>query len=113
MSPAVGNMELEKKRSAIRTQLHRLRDRQFGDECREFIRAIRYLRLRNDELRTLDFLARLQTALQRVSNEGSISEIHRMAMIAVQQRRRQRRRRRAPASTGVLGSKNRKRSPPR
>mmetsp|Transcript_38280 Transcript_38280/g.92611 ORF Transcript_38280/g.92611 Transcript_38280/m.92611 type:complete len:107 (-) Transcript_38280:169-489(-) len=106
MSSDAGNLELEKKRSAIRTQLHRMRGRRFNLECREFIRAIRYMRLRNDELRSLHFLSRLQRALQRVSNDDR-GQINRMTLTVQQQRRR-----RAAGNT-LLGSRKKKRSPPR
>lgn len=110
MSPvAPGNTrELEKKRSAIRTQLRRIRDSGFRRDCREFIRAIRYLRLRNDEVRTLDFLSRLQTALNRASNDAQMNRL----TLAVPQQQQRRRMRRAPGSKAI-SSRNKKRSPPR
>ena len=80
-------MEREKKRAAIRTQLHRIRDPQFREDCREFVRAIRYLRIRNDELRTLHFISRLQNVLLR---QAVVDARYRNRMILNVQRRRRR-----------------------
>ncbi|KAG7348458.1 hypothetical protein IV203_017163 [Nitzschia inconspicua] len=55
---------LEKKRNRIRQQLHRgMNDRAFRQRVASHIRAIRYLRLRNQELSLLDSLVRLHTLL--------------------------------------------------
>ena len=89
MSSVVGNLEREKKRAAIRTQLHPLiRDRQFREDCREFVRALRYLRVRNDELRTLHFISRLRTVLRHTTHTRQT--VSRVAMNASRQQRRRR-----------------------
>jgi hypothetical protein len=69
------NRSREQKLSLIRSHLHRIRDRRFQRECADLIRAIRYLRLRNQELATLDFLVRLQDSIRQISiNSSRISE---------------------------------------
>mmetsp|Transcript_23560 Transcript_23560/g.65387 ORF Transcript_23560/g.65387 Transcript_23560/m.65387 type:complete len:90 (-) Transcript_23560:289-558(-) len=50
----------EKKRSRIRQELHRMSDREFRRRCADHIRAIRYLRLRNQELHFLHAFLRMQ-----------------------------------------------------
>mmetsp|Transcript_658 Transcript_658/g.1387 ORF Transcript_658/g.1387 Transcript_658/m.1387 type:complete len:90 (+) Transcript_658:291-560(+) len=50
----------EKKRSRIRQELHRMSDREFRRRCADHIRAIRYLRLRNQELQFLHAFLRMQ-----------------------------------------------------
>lgn len=49
-----------KKRTRIRRELCRLSDREFRRRCADHIRAIRYLRLRNQELQFLNSFLRIQ-----------------------------------------------------
>ena len=56
------NRRREKKRSLIRRQLY-----QHRRECAELIRAIRYMRLRNEEVAMLQFLRRLQSCIHLAS----------------------------------------------
>mmetsp|Transcript_10597 Transcript_10597/g.25516 ORF Transcript_10597/g.25516 Transcript_10597/m.25516 type:complete len:90 (+) Transcript_10597:334-603(+) len=50
----------EKKRTRIRQELFRMSDREFRRRCADHIRAIRYLRLRNQELQFLNAFLRIQ-----------------------------------------------------
>jgi hypothetical protein len=50
----------EKKRTRIRQELYRMSDREFRRRCADHIRAIRYLRLRNQELQFLNSFLRMQ-----------------------------------------------------
>ena len=58
----------EKKRNLIRRQLYQNRR-----ECAELIRAIRYMRIRNEEVAMLNFLSRVQFCIRRVSLSTSLS----------------------------------------
>ena len=53
----------EKKRTRIRQELYRMSDREFRRRCADHIRAIRYLRLRNQELQFLNSFLRMQRAV--------------------------------------------------
>lgn len=53
----------EKKRSLIRRHFYRNRGRL---DCAELIRAIRYMRLRNEEIAMLNFLSRLNMCISHV-----------------------------------------------
>mmetsp|Transcript_13761 Transcript_13761/g.34575 ORF Transcript_13761/g.34575 Transcript_13761/m.34575 type:complete len:90 (+) Transcript_13761:282-551(+) len=57
----------EKKRSRIRQELNRMSDREFRRRCADHIRAIRYLRLRNQELRFLHSFLRMQRLVRERS----------------------------------------------
>jgi hypothetical protein len=57
----------EKKRSLLRQQLHRMTDRNFRRQSADLIRAIRYLRLRNQEIAMVNLLLRLQICLRERS----------------------------------------------
>ena len=57
----------EKKRTRIRRELYRMSDREFRRQIADHIRAIRYLRLRNQELQFLNSFLRMR----RVVNDRS------------------------------------------
>mmetsp|Transcript_10839 Transcript_10839/g.22959 ORF Transcript_10839/g.22959 Transcript_10839/m.22959 type:complete len:90 (-) Transcript_10839:385-654(-) len=61
----------EKKRTRIRQELNRMSDREFRRRCADHIRAIRYLRLRNQELQFLNSFLRMQ----RVVSERSARSV--------------------------------------
>jgi hypothetical protein len=55
----------EQKRTMIRRHLYRNRSRR---ECADLIRAIRYMRLRNNEVAMLNILSRLQMSIRQISS---------------------------------------------
>eukprot|EP00339_Tiarina_fusa_P007131 CAMPEP_0117042032 /NCGR_PEP_ID=MMETSP0472-20121206/29301_1 /TAXON_ID=693140 ORGANISM="Tiarina fusus, Strain LIS" /NCGR_SAMPLE_ID=MMETSP0472 /ASSEMBLY_ACC=CAM_ASM_000603 /LENGTH=83 /DNA_ID=CAMNT_0004753173 /DNA_START=221 /DNA_END=472 /DNA_ORIENTATION=+ len=66
----------EKKRSLIRQQLHQLNNGDFRRSCADLIRAIRYMRLRNQELGMLNLLVRLQRCIREQSKrENRLKQI--------------------------------------
>jgi hypothetical protein len=62
----------EKKRTRIRHELTQMSDREFRRRCSDHIRAIRYLRLRNQELSFLNTFLRMQ----RTVAERSVQKAH-------------------------------------
>ena len=66
------NCPREKKRTRIRQELNRMSDREFRRRCADHIRAIRYLRLRNQELSFLNSFLRMQ----RIATELSVPKLH-------------------------------------
>lgn len=58
----------EKKRNRIRQELHQMSEREFRRRCADHIRAIRYLRLRNQELSFLDSFLRMQRIVNERNN---------------------------------------------
>lgn len=67
----------EKKRTRIRQELYRMSDREFRRRCADHIRAIRYLRLRNQELQFLNSFLRIQRLVaERSVRHVSKADIH-------------------------------------
>jgi len=66
------NCPREKKRTRIRQELDRISDIEFRRRCADHIRAIRYLRLRNQELSFLNSFLRMQ----RIVSEQIVLKAH-------------------------------------
>lgn len=64
------SFDREKKRTRIRQELHQMSDREFRRRCADHIRAIRYLRLRNQELTFLDSFLRMQRIVNERNNSA-------------------------------------------
>eukprot|EP00536_Pseudo-nitzschia_multiseries_P011486 jgi/Psemu1/29104/gm1.29104_g len=65
----------EKKRTRIRQELYRMSDREFRRRCADHIRAIRYLRLRNQELQFLNSFLRMQRLVTEQDSSHSTDDL--------------------------------------
>ena len=68
----------EKKRTRIRQELYRMSDSEFRRRCADHIRAIRYLRLRNQELRFLNSFLRMQRLVRERSARHTVKSNNRI-----------------------------------
>ena len=74
-SKSKSRCDREKKRNLLRRQLHQLNNETFRRECADLILALRYMRLRNQEVGMLRMLVRLQRCVREQSKRENNGQI--------------------------------------